>query len=1315
MNKSVRTSSFTLIVGFLCVALVGAALLPLLPVRLYPSRVNPSLTVSFSLPNSSARVVEMEVTSKLEAMLARMKGVRSISSRSYNGNGSISVSLDKHANIEAIRFEAATIVRQAWPELPDGTSYPQVRVNSPGNNARRPFLTYTLNAPAPPALIQQYAEEHIQPALARIKGVYQVSVSGAMPMEWQLEYDPHQLATLGLTPGDIQSAVSGHFRTEHVGKAQVESEERGGKREEWVQGSKFKVQEEADASRRGTPCGYPKTKRAISATGQPQGIAPTVGEKKSASSVDEETVPHGHSSLFTLHSSLKTLPLVLRSHTDDATGFPTDEIIVKNRDGRLIRLDEVVTVRHTEAPPQSYYRINGLNSIYLSVTAEESANQLALGKEVKKVMNELFQSDTGDEWGVKSEESVQGSKFKVQGSKFKVQNEADATRRGTPCGYPNETANINHWAPTRDAPTVNEKQSASSVDEESVPHGHSSLFTLHSSLKTSDIGLHLSYDATEQIGEELEKIYFRSGLTVLILLLFVLLLTRRWRYMVLVTVSLAVNLLVAVVAYYLLDIEIQLYTLAGITISLNLIIDNTIVMADHLLHRHNLRAYLSILTATLTTICALGVVLFLDEGLRASLEDFSWVVIINLAVSLLIALFFVPSLMDKLGMTGRKRKSPPQSPQRVEDCEEWGQENADVCRRGVPCGHPKTKRAISIIGQPQGIAPTAGGKQSTSTKKRTHVSLYFGKRLIVFFTRIYGHIIRFVCRHRVIACTLLMLAFGLPVFLLPEKMEDDEGWHGLYNQTIGSDYYKEKVRPIVNAALGGTWRLFVEKVYNGSYFNNEHETVLHVNATLPNGSTLEQMNTLVKRMEEYLLTLPLTPPQGRGVDTLATTGRNNISFPSLVEGQGGGAISQFHTRISSPYQASIDIYFPKEHQHGSFPYQLKADLTARALELGGGSWSIYGLEDQGFNNSVRESAGSYRVRLTGYNYDELYQYTEALRDSLLAHRRVKEVIINSSFSWYKNDYRELHFNLREGRLAESDLTPMELYASMRNVFARNLSCGTVRAADGSYENVRLTSSRAREYDNWQLQQQPFRSGGKEFKLHSLANIGIYQQAPEVVKNNQEYTLCLQYEYIGAYQMGTKMLDKVLEKFNKSLPPGYKARSEMGGDRWRDEDNSQYLLLLLVAAVIFVVTSILFNSLRRPFAILFLIPISYIGVFLTFWLFELNFDQGGFAAFILLCGITVNAGIYLMDEYGDIRRTRPALRPVRAYLKAWNVKIVPILLTIFSTVLGFIPFMVGTGKEAFWFPLAAGTVGGLIMSLVGLFLFLPLSCLPKSHE
>ena len=278
------------------------------------------------------------------------------------------------------------------------------------------------------------------------------------------------------------------------------------------------------------------------------------------------------------------------------------------------------------------------------------------------------------------------------------------------------------------------------------------------------------------------------------------------------------------------------------------------------------------------------------------------------------------------------------------------------------------------------------------------------------------------------------------------------------------------------------------------------------------------------------------------------------------------------------------------------------------------------------------------------------------------------------------------------------------------IFARDIYCGSHRNANGTNEYIRLSSSQANRYDTWQLSYRPLHSGEKEFKLYTLADIGITPQASEVIKYNQRYELCLQYEYVGAYQMGTKMLERELKKFKKLLPTGYEANSEMGGGYWSSKDNSQYLVLLLSAAVIFIVTSILFNSLRKPFAILFVIPVSFIGLFLTFWLFELNFDQGGFAAMILLCGITVNAAIYLLDEYGNIREKFPNMNSIRAYLKAWNVKIAPIMLTVISTILGFIPFIVGGSKEAFWFPLAAGTIGGLLMSLAGLFIFLPIYAL-----
>jgi multidrug efflux pump subunit AcrB len=69
--------------------------------------------------------------------------------------------------------------------------------------------------------------------------------------------------------------------------------------------------------------------------------------------------------------------------------------------------------------------------------------------------------------------------------------------------------------------------------------------------------------------------------------------------------------------------------------------------------------------------------------------------------------------------------------------------------------------------------------------------------------------------------------------------------------------------------------------------------------------------------------------------------------------------------------------------------------------------------------------------------------------------------------------------------------------------------------------------------------------------------------------------------------------------------------------------------------------------------------------------------------------------------------------LKAYTRAWYIKIIPIFLTVISTILGFIPFMVGQVKEGFWFPLAAGTIGGLTASLIGLFIWLPVWTLPRS--
>ena len=121
----------------------------------------------------------------------------------------------------------------------------------------------------------------------------------------------------------------------------------------------------------------------------------------------------------------------------------------------------------------------------------------------------------------------------------------------------------------------------------------------------------------------------------------------------------------------------------------------------------------------------------------------------------------------------------------------------------------------------------------------------------------------------------------------------------------------------------------------------------------------------------------------------------------------------------------------------------------------------------------------------------------------------------------------------------------------------------------------------------------------------------------------------------------------------------------------------------------------------------MIPISFVGLFLTFFLFSLSFDQGGFAAFILLSGIVVNAALYILSDYNHyLKDAAHRLTPARLYVKSYQGKIIPIALTVLATVLGLVPFIMDGEDEAFWFALAAGTMGGLIFSVLAIMVFMP---------
>ncbi|GAL71901.1 RND multidrug efflux transporter [Jejuia pallidilutea] len=148
-----KFSSFSIIIVFVCLSIIGISIIPLLSVQLTPSSTKPSITINYRWQDASAKAIEQEVTSKLEGVFNTIKGIKSISSTSDKGRANIAITFKKNTNLDAVRFELANLIRQSYSELPDGVSYPNLSLSAPNEN-KSPILSYSINANESPYYIK---------------------------------------------------------------------------------------------------------------------------------------------------------------------------------------------------------------------------------------------------------------------------------------------------------------------------------------------------------------------------------------------------------------------------------------------------------------------------------------------------------------------------------------------------------------------------------------------------------------------------------------------------------------------------------------------------------------------------------------------------------------------------------------------------------------------------------------------------------------------------------------------------------------------------------------------------------------------------------------------------------------------------------------------------------------------------------------------------------------------------------------------------------------------------------------------------------
>jgi len=1043
-------SQFTPIFVLAIIMVIGAALISRIDVADNPRpRQGSTLTISFSWPGTSAKVIEQNVTSQIEGLVSAVKGVGSVSSESYFGSGRVVVQLKKNTDVSVIKFEIASLLKQVHKKFPEKVSYPTLEGGNVVNEQQKKevtkhLLTYQVNSGLSDEQLKEYVARMIEPELRRIEEVRHVEVTGGNSKYIEISYDPFVLSNYGLSASDMEKAIRSFMGRNDI-MGEIHSRDYYGNKEKMA--------------------------------------------------------------LF--------LSTTKFSH-------PLEEMSVGEMDGKTVYLNDLATYEYKDRTPDSFFRVNGLNTIYLNIHVDAEANLIKLSSELRK---------------------------KVDG--------------------------------------------------------------LSKRLKAG-VYLTLIHDAAGEKESELHKLVWRSLLSLSILLLFLFAVYRSWRYMFILAITLTANILAAIIVYWLFDIRLHIYSLAGITVSLGLIIDASVVMVDHYSYYRNRRTFLAILAALLTTIGSLVVVFWLPEHLQNDLWDFAWIIIINLTTALLVAYFFVPALVEALHYNSRQ--------------------------------------------------------QGTIRHRR----------ILLWWKRFYTRYIVFVQKRKWVYVVLLVLAFGIPFHLLPGYWDsqqsytkdniyrqENEPWYVMvYNSTFGSKFFQTKCKEPLAKIFGGSVRLFSESLSEHSFSSNdEREKKLIIRAQMPLGGTVDQLNEKVLLVEQFLSTFK--------------------------------EIERYETRVER-WGATIEVKFKKEYRNLSFPYILESKVIGKIIKIGGADWSTSGVSERGFSNSLLLQHRSSRIEIAGYNYDRLYRIAEDMCSEMKKNNRIVDITIETP--GHEHQEEELYMEYEKERIAMYGFDIGAAHHSLKEILAgydidkyedKNVSIPIHLKSDG-YDR----------FDLWQLQNSYLKVNGTDTKLADFMNIEKREAKNCIPKVNQEYTLRVAFNILGSNTYAVKYMKGITEMFNSRMPVGYRCINKTQG--YHEDSATQYWLIGLIAIIIFFICSILFENLYHAFVIVMLIPVSLIGTFLTYYLTGAEFGSGGYASMVMLSGLTVNAGIYILHEYRSYGR-----RGIRQYVRAYNHKIIAVLLTVLSTVLGLIPFLIDGKDEPFWFSFALGTVGGLLFSLIVLVFVMPI--------
>jgi HAE1 family hydrophobic/amphiphilic exporter-1 len=339
------------------------------------------------------------------------------------------------------------------------------------------------------------------------------------------------------------------------------------------------------------------------------------------------------------------------------------------------------------------------------------------------------------------------------------------------------------------------------------------------------------------------------------------------------------------------------------------------------------------------------------------------------------------------------------------------------------------------------------------------------------------------------------------------------------------------------------------------------------------------------------------------------------------------------------------------------------------------------------------------VVISGNNLDLIKEVSDELLEKV---REIDGIIdVKSSM---EEGYPEVQIIFNRAVLASQDMTINSVGSQLRNKIEGEVATRFIESDREVDIRVRLSEDSRDRVEK--IERINIRNGlGVMVPLKALAEIQIKEGPAEIRRILQQKSAVITGNIAGI------SLDEAKENVMiavASIDSGPEVSINMAGQSMEQDVafSSMLFAIFLAVFLVYLVMASQFESFKKPFIIMFTIPLGIIGVVIIGLIASMSINVIVLIGLIILSGIIVNNAIVLVDYIGQLQKK--GMPKVEAIKTAAQVRWRPILMTTVTTVLGLTPMALDF-NEGFEIriPLALTLIGGLIFGTFLTLIFIPL--------